>query len=257
MAALQNGRAGGKLLPPEVWACWEEGAMAKKLRVGVLASGGGTNLQTIIDNCASGKLDAEVVVVISDVQCGALERARKAGIAAEHIDRRDKERFPTREEFDRAVLACLRRQEAELVCLAGYLRIMTPELVEAYEGRMINIHPALLPSFGGKGMVGHHVHQAVLDYGCKVSGATVHFVTLGTDEGPIILQRPVPVEEGDTPETLAARILPHEHELYSEAIQLFAEGRLKIELYSEAIQLFAEGRLKIEGRRVRILPRKA
>ena len=211
--------------------------MADKLRIGVLASGGGTNLQAIIDNCAAGKIDAEVVVVISDVECGALDRARKAGIPAEHIDRRDKERCPTREAFDHAVLERLRAHDVELVCLAGYLRIMTPDLVDAYAGRMMNTHPALLPSFGGEGMWGHHVHQAVLDYGCKVSGCTIHFVWLETDGGPIILQRAVPVGEDDTPETLAARILPNEHEIYSQAIQLFAEGRLKL-----------------EGRRVRILP---
>ena len=153
------------------------------------------------------------------------------------IDRRDKTRFPTRADFDRAVLARLRESEVGLVCLAGYLRIMTAELVDAYAGRMINIHPALLPSFGGEGMWGHHVHQAVLDYGCKISGCSVHLVWLETDGGPIVLQRAVPVEEDDTPETLAARILPHEHELYSQAVQLFAEGRVKL-----------------EGRRVRILP---
>jgi len=211
--------------------------MADRLRVGVLASGGGTNLQAIIDNCASGKIDADVVVVISDVECGALARARKAGIPAEHIDRRDKQRHPTREAFDRALLQRLRAHDAQLVCLAGYLRIMTPELVDAYAGRMMNTHPALLPAFGGEDMWGHHVHEAVLEYGCKVSGCTIHFVSLETDGGPIILQRAVPVEEDDTAETLAARILPHEHNLFPRAIQLFAEGRLKI-----------------EGRRVRILP---
>lgn len=203
----------------------------------MLASGGGTNLQAIMDNCAAGRTGAQVAVVISDVECGALERARKAGIPAERVDRRDKERYPTREAFDHAVLERLRAHEVGLVCLAGYLRIMTPELVDAYAGRMLNIHPALLPSFGGEGMWGHHVHQAVLDYGCKISGCSVHFVWLETDGGPVILQRAVPVEEDDTPETLAARILPHEHELYSEAIRLFAEGRLRI-----------------EGRRVRVLP---
>jgi len=211
--------------------------MSDRLRVGVLASGGGTNLQAIIDSCASGKIDADVVVVMSDIECGALERARKAGIPAEHIDRRDKARYPTREDFDRAVLDSLRAHDVGLVCLAGYLRIMTRDLVDACAGRMMNIHPALLPSFGGTDMWGHHVHQAVLDYGCKVSGCTVHFVWLETDGGPIILQRAVPVEEGDTPDTLAARILPHEHALFSEAIQLFAQGRLRI-----------------EGRRVHILP---
>ena len=211
--------------------------MAKKLRVGVLASGGGTNLQAIIDGCAAGKVNAEVAVVISDVQCAALERARQAGIPEHWLSRHDKARFPTREAFDTAVLERLQAHHVDLVCLAGYLRIMTPVLTEALAGRMMNIHPALLPAFGGPGMYGHHVHQAVLDYGCKVSGCTMHFVTLETDGGPIILQRAVPVEEEDTPETLAARILPHEHELYCQAVQLYAEGRLRI-----------------EGRRVRILP---
>jgi len=211
--------------------------MAKKLRVGVLASGGGTNLQAIIDGCAAGKVNAEVAVVISDVQCAALERARQAGIPEHWLSRHDKARFPTREAFDAAVLERLQAHHVDLVCLAGYLRIMTPVLTEALAGRMMNIHPALLPAFGGPGMYGHHVHQAVLDYGCKVSGCTMHFVTLETDGGPIILQRAVPVEEEDTPETLAARILPHEHELYCQAVQLYAEGRLRI-----------------EGRRVRILP---
>jgi phosphoribosylglycinamide formyltransferase-1 len=125
----------------------------------------------------------------------------------------------------------------DLVVLAGYLRVMTPALVEAFAGRMMNVHPALLPAFGGPGMWGHRVHQAVLDYGCKVSGATVHFVTLETDGGPIIVQEAAPVEEDDTPEMLAARILPHEHALLPKAVQLFAQGRLRI-----------------EGRRVRVLP---
>jgi len=213
--------------------------MAKKLRVGVLASGGGTNLQAIIDACATGKVNAELAVVISDVQCAALERARRAGIPEHWLSRHDTVRFPTREAFDTAVLERLEAHQAELVCLAGYLRIMTPVLTDALAGRMMNIHPALLPAFGGPGMYGHHVHQAVLDYGCKVSGCTMHFVTLETDGGPIILQRAVPVEEDDTPKTLAARILPHEHALYCQAVQLYAEGRLKI-----------------EGRRVRVLPAK-
>ena len=163
--------------------------MAGRLRIGVLASGGGTNLQAIIDACKSGRINGDVVVVIGDVECGALDRAKKAGIAAIWIDRREKNRFPDREAFDRAIVEELRAHQVGLVCLAGYLRIMTHELADAYAGRMMNIHPALLPSFGGKGMWGHHVHQAVLDYGCKVSGCTVHFVSLETDGGPIILQR--------------------------------------------------------------------
>jgi len=214
--------------------------MPQRLRLGVLASGGGTNLQAIVDNCQAGRLQAEVVVVISDVECGALERARRAGIPQVWLNHRDKLLFPSRESFDRALLERLQAHRVDLVCLAGYLRIMTAELVDAYQGRMMNTHPALLPAFGGKDMWGHHVHQAVLDHGCKVSGCTIHFVTLEPDGGPIILQRAVPVEEDDTPETLAARILPHEHELYSQAIQLYAEGRLRI-----------------EGRRVRVLPKPA
>ncbi len=214
--------------------------MPGKLRIGVLASGGGTNLQSIIDNCRCGRIDGEVVVVISDVHCGALERARKAGITEHLLNRHDKARFPSRELFDRAVRERLEEHGVELVCLAGYLRIITPELVDPFVGRMMNVHPALLPSFGGKGMYGQAVHKAVIAYGCKVSGCTVHFVWLETDAGPIVLQRAVPVEEGDTPEALAARILPHEHECYAEAIQLFAEGRLRI-----------------EGRRVRVMERGA
>ncbi len=212
--------------------------MADRLRIGVLASGGGTNLQAIMDACREGRVNAEVAVVVSDVQCGALERARRAGVPAVWVDRRDRERYPDRPSFDRKVREELERRRVDLVCLAGYLRIMTEELIAAYEGRMMNIHPALLPSFGGPGMWGRHVHQAVLDYGCKVSGCTVHFVTLETDGGPIIVQRAVPVEEDDTPETLAARILPQEHQAYVEAVGLFADGRLRI-----------------EGRRVRILPK--
>jgi phosphoribosylglycinamide formyltransferase-1 len=215
----------------------QEQVMPKKIKIGVLASGGGTNLQAIIDNCKSGKIAAEVAVVISDVHCGALERARRAGIPEHLLNRHDTARFPSREAFDTAVLERLEQHHVDLVCLAGYMRILTHELVDPFAGRMMNIHPALLPAFGGKGMWGHHVHEAVLEYGCRISGCTVHFVSLETDAGPIILQRAVPVQEDDTPDTLAARILPHEHELYSQAIQLFAEGRLKI-----------------EGRRARILP---
>jgi phosphoribosylglycinamide formyltransferase-1 len=211
--------------------------MAKKLRIGVLASGGGTNLQAIIDACEAGRITGEVVVVISDVHCGALERARAAGIPEHLLNRRDRERFPTREAFDTAMRERLEQHHVDLVCLAGYMRIFTHEFVNPFAGRIMNIHPALLPSFGGKGMWGHHVHEAVLNYGCKVSGCTVHFVWLETDGGPIVLQRTVPVMEDDTPETLAARILPQEYAAYTEAIQLFAEGRLRI-----------------EGRRVRILP---
>jgi len=192
-----------------------------------LISGGGTNLQAILDACEAGTLEAEVAVVISNRAAAyGLERARRHGIPALAVDRRT---FPSDEEFNRALLSHLQAHQVELVVLAGYLRILSPEFIRTYAGRIINIHPALLPSFGGPGMYGHHVHAAVLERGCKVSGCTVHFVTEGIDAGPIILQRAVPVEEDDTPETLAARVLVQEHQALPEAIRLFAQGRLEIE----------------------------
>jgi phosphoribosylglycinamide formyltransferase-1 len=207
-----------------------------RLRLGVLVSGHGTNLQAIIDNCREGRLDAEVVVVISDnPEAYALERARRASIPAVTVNRAE---FSAKAEFDRAILAELQQRNVDLVVLAGYMRIVGKELLEPYRGRMMNIHPALLPSFGGRGMTGLKVHQAVIEHGAKISGCTVHFVDESVDGGPIILQRAVAVLDEDTPETLANRILPHEHQVYSEAIQLFAQGRLKI-----------------QGRRVLILPR--
>jgi len=208
--------------------------MARKLKVGVLASGGGTNLQAIIDRAADGRIDAEVAIVISDVRDAyALERARIAGIHYAFIDPRD---LPNRDapphdrraSFNRAVIQKLRDHDVELVALAGYLRITSDEFVDAFEGRIMNIHPSLIPSFCGKGMHGLRVHQAALDYGVKVSGCTVHFVTKEVDAGPIIIQRTAPVLDDDTPETLQARILEQEYQAYSEAIQLFAEGRLRI-----------------------------
>jgi phosphoribosylglycinamide formyltransferase-1 len=209
--------------------------MSGKLKLGVLASGRGSNLQSIIDRCAAGTIDAEVAVVISDMPAAyALERARQAGIPALGIDRKQ---FPDRESFDRSVAAELQAYGVELLILAGYMRIMTEVLVTPYLGRMMNIHPALAPAFSGKGMHGIRVHEAVLDYGAKITGLTVHFVELEVDMGPIILQRCVPVREDDTPETLSARVLIEEHEVYPEAIQLYAQGRLRI-----------------EGRCVRVLP---
>jgi len=209
--------------------------MPGKLKVGVLASGGGTNLQAIIDRAADGRVDAEVAIVISDVaDAFALERARTAGIHYAFINPRD---FPNRDAFNRALIQKLRDHGVELVALAGYLRITSDEFVDAFAGRIMNIHPSLVPSFCGKGMHGLSVHQAALDYGVKVTGCTVHFVTKEVDAGPIILQRTAPVLDDDTAQTLSARVLQQEHEAYSEAIQLFAEGRLCI-----------------EGRRVRVLP---
>lgn len=197
-----------------------------RIRVGVLASGGGTNLQAIIDACERGEIDGEVVVVVSNVEGAyALERARKHRIPAFAFPHKGM----TREEHEKDIIECLDQHQVDLVVLAGYLRMLTPLMFRKYSGRMMNTHPALLPSFGGDGMHGLHVHKAVIDRGCKVSGCTVHFVTEEVDGGQIILQKSVPVHEDDTPETLQERILKEEHKLLPRAIQLFAQGKLKIE----------------------------
>lgn len=189
------------------------------LRIAVLASGRGSNLQAIIDAIEAGRLDASLTVVVSDrADAQALERARKHGSAAVFVDPK---KYPDREAFDRAVLALLAGHRVELVCLAGFMRILTPTFVAAYRNRIMNIHPALLPAFPGL-----HAQRQALEYGAKVSGATLHFVDEGVDTGPVILQAAVPVREEDTEEALAARILEQEHRIYPGAIQLFAEGRL-------------------------------
>ncbi len=196
------------------------------IRIAVLASGGGTNLQSIIDACESGYIDGTVVAVISNKEgVYALERARMHGAEAILIPSRGKKR----REHEKEVMTELDRIKPDLILLAGYMRMLTPDFIERYSGRIMNIHPALLPCFGGKGMYGENVHRAVLDSGAKVSGCTVHFVTPEVDGGPIIVQRCVPVLEGDTVETLKARVLEEEHKAYPEAVRLFAEGRLSIE----------------------------
>lgn len=198
----------------------------RRIRIGVLASGGGTNLQAIIDACERGEIDGDVAVVISNVEDAfALERARKHRIPAFAFPHKGM----TREEHEKDIIECLDQHQVDLVVLAGYLRMLTPMMFKKYAGRMMNTHPALLPSFGGKGMHGLNVHQAVIGYGCKVSGCTIHFVTEDVDGGQIILQKSVPVHEDDTPETLQERVLKEEHKLLPRAIQLFAQGKLKIE----------------------------
>jgi phosphoribosylglycinamide formyltransferase-1 len=202
------------------------GARGKKVRVGVLASGRGSNLQAIIDAIEARKLDAQIVLVLSNKKDAvALERARKHGLTDVFLDPKPFAGQPdSREAYDRAVLDVLRKHDVELVLLAGYMKIVTPVLVKAYENRMMNIHPALLPSFPGL-----DAQRQALEHGVKISGCTVHFVTEGVDEGPIIIQAAVPVQERDTPETLAARILVEEHKIYPKAVQLYAEGRLKVD----------------------------
>ncbi|MGB2697764.1 MAG: phosphoribosylglycinamide formyltransferase [Candidatus Zixiibacteriota bacterium] len=198
----------------------------KKLNLVVLASGGGTNLQLIIDNIESGKLNAEIKAVISNnSKAFCLERARKHNIPTIHLSHK---MFNTADEFDDKLLSILKENKVDLVILAGYMKILSPTVIRAYKNKILNIHPGLLPHFGGKGMYGMHVHEAVLKSGMKVSGVSVHIVDEVYDHGPIILQRCVPVESDDTPESLAQRVLIIEHQLYSEAIQLFAEDKIEI-----------------------------
>lgn len=176
------------------------------------------------DRIAAGTLDAELVVVIASRECKGLQRARTAGLPAHLVPYRE---LRDVEDYSRRIAALLDEANVELVVLAGLLSFW--QVPDRYAGRVMNIHPALLPSFGGPGMYGHHVHEAVLARGCKVSGCTVHFVTNEYDAGPIIAQRCVPVLEDDDADRLAARVFLQECEAYPQAIQLFAEGRLRIE----------------------------
>jgi len=197
------------------------------MRVAVLASGTGSNLAALLAAIEQGRLACEIVLVMSNkADAGALNIARNHAIPTLHLSI---EQFGSQESFDEAFLSELSNRQVELIALAGYLKKLSPVIVRAYKHRILNIHPALLPAFGGKGMYGKRVHQAVLDYGCKVTGATVHLVDDEYDTGPPVLQRCVSVQDEDTVETLAARVLQQEHTLYAEAIQLFAEGRIEIQ----------------------------
>ncbi len=193
------------------------------LKIGVLASGGGSNLQAILDAIDAGTIrGAEVAVVVSDKKDAfALERARKKGIDAVYIEPSD---HKSREDFDAAMAKELSKKGVGLVLLAGYMRIVTPKFLKILPCKVMNIHPALLPSFAGL-----HAQKQALEYGVKVSGCTVHFVDSEVDHGPIIAQQQVPVLEGDTEQTLSARILGQEHIIYPQAVKLFVEGKLKLE----------------------------
>ncbi len=190
-------------------------------RIGVLLSGRGSNLQALVDAARRGELGGEVAVVVSNVE-GALglERARRAGIPAVFRDHRGKKR----EDFDAEIVEILRSHGVDLVCLAGFMRLLSPVFVRAFPGRILNIHPALLPAFPGL-----DAQRQAWEHGAKVSGATVHLVDEGLDSGPIVVQEAVPVLSGDTPETLAARILETEHRLYPRAVRLLLEGRCRVE----------------------------
>lgn len=196
--------------------------MARKLKIGVLVSGSGSNLQAIIDAIEAGAINAEVACVISNKgEAYALERAKRHLIPALHLDHR---LFSSREAYDTALVNALKEFGVELVVLAGFMRIVTSVLLDAFPNAVMNIHPALLPSFPGL-----NAAQQAFAYGVKVTGCTVHFVDTGCDTGPIIIQATVPVLADDTEETLTARIHKEEHRIYPEAIRLFAEGRLRVE----------------------------
>jgi phosphoribosylglycinamide formyltransferase-1 len=195
-----------------------------------MASGRGTNLQSILDAIDAGRLDAKIALVISDRDdAQALDRARRAGVPAHHLNPKA---FPSREAHDAAAAERLRAAGVELVALAGYMRLITRALLDAFPDRIINIHPSLLPAFPGL-----NAQRQAIEYGVKLAGCTVHFVTEGVDSGAIILQAAVPVRDDDTEATLADRILAEEHRLLPEALQFYAQGRVSI-----------------EGRRVRIAP---
>ena len=199
------------------------------IKIAVFASGGGSNLQALIDAQDAGafKKAAISLVFSNDPTAKALERAEQHRIEAVSIASKG---YPgSREDYDGEVLAVCRAKKIDLICLAGYMRIMTPVLIKPYLYKMMNIHPALLPKFGGPGMYGHHVHEAVIKAKEKESGATVHFVTEGVDAGPVILQGDVKVSPSDNPKTLAEKVLRVEHQIYPEAVRLFCEGKLKVE----------------------------
>lgn len=195
--------------------------MKKKIAIGVLVSGSGSNLQSIIDEIEAGNLDAVINVVISNVpDAYALERARQHNIPTELIDHKN---FETREDFDRKLIDVLNSYSIELVVMAGFMRVLTPLFINTFHYRIMNIHPALLPSFQGI-----HAQERAFEYGVKFSGCTVHFADDGVDTGPIIIQSVVPVYDDDTADTLQQRILKEEHRIFPQAIQFYAEGKLEI-----------------------------
>lgn len=192
------------------------------LKIGVLVSGGGTNLQSIIDSIEGKRLNASIAVVVSNnPDAYAIERARRHGIRTEVLT---KEGFAAREAYDLALSALLKGHGVELIVMAGFMRILSRPMLEAFPMRIMNIHPALLPSFPGL-----NVQKKALEFGVKFSGCTVHFVDEGLDNGPIIIQAVVPVKDNDTAQTLSRRILAEEHRIYPQAVQLFSEGRLRVE----------------------------
>jgi len=200
------------------------GSPGSPLKLGVLISGGGTSLLNLVEVIARGELSAQIVQVISSrADCRGVERAQAAGLPCQAISPRA---YPDSEAFSQTVFATLREAGVDLVVLAGFLSLLP--IPPDFANRVMNIHPALIPAFCGHGFYGHHVHEAVLARGCKLSGCTVHFADNHYDQGPIVLQQAVPVLDTDTPDTLAARVFEAECSVYPEAIRLFASGRLEI-----------------------------
>lgn len=188
------------------------------VKIGVLISGGGTNLQAVIDNCENKTINGKVEVVISNKsEAFGLQRAKNHNIKAVFENKEDK------------IIEILKENKVELVVLAGYLKIISTKLVNEYKNRIINIHPSLIPAFCGKGYYGEKVHQGVIDYGAKVTGATVHFVDEGADTGPIIMQKTVEVKQDDDVKKLAARVLDVEHEILAKSIAMFCENKLTVQ----------------------------
>jgi len=195
-----------------------------RIKIAALISGGGRTVLNIAEEINAGRLDAEIAVVIASRQCKGIDRCREAGMEVRLVAFKD---MPDTQTYSDAIAAILDEASVDLVILAGFLSLW--RIPQNYAGRVMNIHPALLPRFGGKGMYGHHVHQAVLERGCKVSGCTVHFVDNEYDSGPIIVQKCVPVHDTDSPDDLAGRVFQQECAAYPEAIALFAAGKLSVD----------------------------
>jgi phosphoribosylglycinamide formyltransferase-1 len=197
-----------------------------QVKIGILISGSGTNLQSLIDNIESGNINGKITVVISNRKDAyGLERAKQKGIKAVYIRQKDYEDF---EKFNTAIIDELKAHNVELVVLAGYLKILTSNFIEEYKNKIINIHPSLIPSFCGKGYYGDKVHEEAVNYGVKLSGATVHFVDEGADTGPIIIQKAVDISYEDNAHTLQRKILKIEHEILPLAVKYYCEGKISV-----------------------------
>lgn len=197
-----------------------------QVNIGVLISGGGTNLQALIDNIENKNINGKIKLVVSNKKDAyGLKRAEKNGVEAIYMDRK---KFDSKSEYDKKLIEEFKTRNIELIVLAGYLKVLSSEFISEYNMRIINIHPSLIPSFSGKGYYGDRVHKAALDRGVKVSGATVHFVDEGTDTGPIIIQKCVELDEGENLESLKSKILKIEHEILVEAVKLYCENMLEV-----------------------------